>query len=224
MKRNLLILFITAITILTIHVIRQHVYPMHYNLPKLMRQYEDYSSKLHTVLNKLIEDKTSNKKLIFWETPVSLGMRKSELIEINPSTSKIKYQDRIIDVNIIYDCTYEMWDAELENINVRIPYSLSIENDLMSYYGEKYIRSRKGDDYFSVWAFDEGFAVLEKHVDPSGEAYLYLELGKYDYDWKRRVAYGAYNDIFEDVDRYLVDIVPQKDSIDHLIEKRKEKK
>ena len=50
---------------------------------------------------------------------------------------------------------------------------------------------------------------------------MYLELSAYEWDSERKVAYGAYNDIFDDKDKYLVDVTPKKDSIDILIEKRK---
>ena len=221
MKRNLIIILTATITILVIHISRKYVYPVYYDLSKLMSG----SITIDNALNRLREHETSNKKLIFWDTPVSFGLKKSELLEILPSTSEIKFNDKTISVNIIYDCVYDRWiDAKLETINIRIPYSQSIENELISYYGKKYIRSRKGDEYFSVWALEEGFVVLEKHITPSGEAYLYLELGKYDYDWKRRVAYGAYINTFEDKDVYIEDLTPKKDSIDILIDERKQNK
>lgn len=223
-NRRLLIILIAVFLISTVFYIdRCYIYPVHYNLPKLSNS---PLGKLHSVLNRLEDNKTTDKKLIFWETPVSLGLTKSELISLHPSTSEIHYNGKSVDVNIIYDCTYEIGNRELKTIYMRIPYDPSIEKELMSYYGNKYIHSRKykGErkSHFYVWVLDDGYAILENyHPNSLGEKYLYLELGVLEWGWKDKVNYGAYVNLFEDENVYMNDLVPKKDSIDLLIEHRK---
>lgn len=230
-KKLIFILIVSALALSIVYIDRYYIYPLSYNLPELSSAYDIYnhSSKINNVLQRLEANRTTDKELVFWETPVRLGMTKSELIEFHPSTSEINYAGKTIEAQIIYDCTYEAGDAQLKTISLRIPYEDSIEKDIVSYYGKKYIRSKssKGEyeKNFYVWVLEGGYAVLERSSYSTNEDYLYFEIGvlenSWKYSWKKNVVYGAYNSMFEDKDRYLDDIVPQKDSIDILIEQRK---
>lgn len=211
------------------------IYPVHYNLPRMGGEYNiySYSSKISRVLKRLSENRTTGKELIFWDTPVRFGMTKSELIEMHPSTSKIYYGEKVLDVRIIYDCTYEKEDAALENIYMRIPYDLSVENELISYYGQKYIRSPKYyrgyERTFNLWLLEDGYVVLEKPSYLEEEKYLYIGIGVFEQHycyyksangWKHKAVHGVYVQKFDEEDGY-VDDVAKKDSVDILIEQRK---
>lgn len=226
MKHKKAIYVLSAIVLLASYILidRYYIYPVHYDLPKLASGYGVYhSDKLNNVLYRLKKHAPTNKALIFWDTSVKFGMTKSELIELNPSTSEINFNAKSIHVNIIYDCIYEIGDSQLKTIHLKIPYEQSIESELMSYYGTKYIHSSrwKGEDesHFYVWMLEEGYVVVQKTPSSFGKEYLYVELGVFDWDWKRNICYGAYLNTFDD--KYMDSIVPKKDSIDILIEQRK---
>lgn len=237
LKKIIYILIATAlVSLVIVFADRYYIYPVHYDLPKMGGDYNiySYSSKISRVLRRLSENRTTNKELIFWDTPVRFGMTKSELMEMCPSTSKIYYGGKSVDVRIIYDCTYEKEDTELENIYMRIPYDLSIENEIMSYYGQKYIHSptyyRGYERTFNLWLLEDGYVVLEKSSCLEEEQYLYLGIGVLEQHywyrksvdgWKHKATDGVYIQTFDEEDGYMGDLVLKKDSIDILIEQRR---
>ena len=222
-KRIICAVFAVSLILLLGFISKFYIYPVTVSTKK---HYLDNDR----VLNNLTKNLTLNKELIFWDTPIYFGMAQSDVIIKSPK-NYIIYDDAKIDVDIIYEYLYRCsgtqakgtldYDNRLDVIYLRIPYNVSIEQKLISYYGKKSIFCYRGSICFYIWLLDNGYVAVESRTDSHNNGYIYVKIGRGGYKWKENVKFGAYRN---DFDSKSFEVVSRKDDVDIIIENRAKQK
>lgn len=166
----------------------------YYSYPISAKLYKMDYIKREWVLNNLRKHRTENKNPIFWDTPsITYGVAENDSWQTNYSIETITFN------GILYNAEVLCSDSN-RTIHVRIPYSRTLEKNLLSYYGKRHIHNReKGKDYYNVWLLESCYVVVEKLTNNTGNEFIYLEIGEY-HKLEDGAKSGAYINTFEDYD------------------------
>lgn len=185
MKKNAILYLITLfiLSISSTILLKYCVYPISVNFSK------SSTYKIEWVLSNL--DRISVDNPFFFDTVVPIGLEKYEILQMDSIPTVLKYNDYIVDASIKYYYDSPLLSGKVEGVHITFPYAQDIENEIISFYGKKYIKARRnsldGKRIFKVWCTDKYVVILEHKNEK-----LYMSIKNIGLGWRREVAYGAY--------------------------------